>query len=80
MTGEKLRGLRIGARLLQGEVATVLGVCAETVCRWEAGKHPISKVAEEAYLRLVNDTDRVASIRSGRRRMRREARRGGEGE
>lgn len=76
MSGERMRELRKGVKLRQKEVAVVMGVRWETVCRWEGGKNPIGKLEEEAFLRLVNDVDVAERIRLGRRKVRREDRRG----
>jgi DNA-binding transcriptional regulator YiaG len=75
MDGMWMKALRTGVRLLGKEVATELGVSAETVSRWERGTHAISKMAEESFLRLINDPARISVI-VGNRRGRRSATRG----
>jgi len=58
------------------EVASELGVHGETVCRWEKGISPISRLVSEAFERLVSDSDRVAVIKKGRKRWSRAAKSG----
>ena len=44
MTGKELRKLRTDAGLSQAELADLLDVARETVCRWERGKLAISRL------------------------------------
>jgi len=71
MTGFRMRQLRQCAGLYQIEVAPELGLDNETICRWERKDRPVPKVYAEAFDRLVNDVERVAWIKAGRRARRR---------
>jgi len=71
MNGFRMREIREAAGLYQIEVAAELGLRNETLCRWEAKGSKLSKLVEEAFLRLAQDPERVAWIRRGRRQRRR---------
>lgn len=47
MNGKQLKAAREAARLTQYELAARIGVRGETICRWERGVSPISKIRAE---------------------------------
>ena len=72
MDGFRIREIREASGLLQVEVAMELGICQETLCRWEKSGKEVSKMAQEAFLRLTQDQERTAQIRKNRRQRRKE--------
>ncbi|MBN1548340.1 MAG: helix-turn-helix transcriptional regulator [Syntrophaceae bacterium] len=69
MNGEEMRYERKRVGLRGIEIAKELGVRAETVSRWERGKHPINSMAERLFLQLVSDNRKVAAIKADRRKI-----------
>jgi DNA-binding transcriptional regulator YiaG len=70
MNGFRMRDLRQKANLLQLEVAAELQLHNVTICNWEKTGKELPKVYEEAFMRLINDSERVYFIRQGRRARR----------
>jgi DNA-binding transcriptional regulator YiaG len=56
--GAELKFARKALGLSQPELALLLGVTTETVCRWETGKEPFKRQTQLAVLRLVEDVER----------------------
>ena len=59
--GVELKFARKALDLSQPELAQLLGVTTETVCRWETGKEPFKRQTQLAVLRLVEDVERNGS-------------------
>lgn len=60
----RMKELRSCAGLTQAEVALELDVDKMSVSRWERGKHPIRSKIEGRIVTLMNDTERIAAIKS----------------
>lgn len=53
MTAKELKGARQYLGLKQRELAEILGIAENSVCRWEIGKHKVPKMAEIIIKQLV---------------------------
>lgn len=71
MKRNQMRELRVGAELRQTEIAAELGADNQTVCRWEKLGQELRKADADAFELLVRDSERVATIKAGRRMKRR---------
>lgn len=71
--GAELKFARKAMGLRQPELARMLGVTTETVCRWETGSEPFKRQTQLAVLRLVEEV-----ARSGRDALARDLVRAGE--
>jgi DNA-binding transcriptional regulator YiaG len=79
MKGKKVRELRREAGLRQTELAAELGVDNQTLCRWEVTDRELTKAQELLVLAILKDWERIEWIKENRR-VKKVARRAGEGE
>lgn len=56
--GSELKFARKALDLSQAELARILGVTTETVCRWETGKEQFKRQTQLAILRVLEEVER----------------------
>ena len=58
----RLKRIRLGMGLSQKDFAEQVGVCRETISRWESGKHKPQQICEDKLNEILDNYDKIIGL------------------